>query len=55
MKAFYNNRASSTQSGITNIDYENFIAQPDYQNCIPNIYAFAKTASDVELSQDQFF
>ena len=47
--SFYNNRASS-------IDYESFVGGTDnYQNCLPNIYGFAKIVNNEELSQGQFF
>tara|TARA_Y100001973_G_C5204344_1_gene340353 strand:- start:1846 stop:5073 length:3228 start_codon:yes stop_codon:yes gene_type:complete len=52
---FYNNRIASTQSGMANIDYENFIANPMYQNCLPNVYALAKITNNKEITAQEFF
>ena len=50
-KSFYNN----VTSYVFPKKYENFIADGHYQNCLPNIYSFAKITSNQELTKDQSF
>ena len=46
-KTYYNSRTYSK-------DYENFIANPIYQNSLPNIHALAKIANNPELAKNSF-
>jgi hypothetical protein len=49
----YANSEYANKSSLTS--YENFIANPDYQNCLPNIYSFLKLTNNASTATEQIF
>ena len=68
-KTFYNSRSPYTFAEVSSFSYanseytnkssltlyENFVASPDYQNCLPNIYSFLKVANNASSTAEQIF
>ena len=51
--SLYNNADFMSKNSI--LGYENFISNPDYQNCLPNVYSFLKIAENSNISDQSIF